>query len=210
LPDGALLSALIVALILDPHERWYVPVATAALAICSKYIARTREANILNPAAVALVASYFLFDSGQSWWGALPDLPPVFLLVLLGTGLFIANHVNKLPAVLVFAGSYFALFTLAAFLGDPARVAEIYRVPQINATIFLACFMLTDPPTSPVRYRDQVWFGLLVAALSVATYLTFGGEYYLLAGLLVGNVAEAGRRVSLRQRRVSLRARPVL
>src|SRR5689334_5102878 len=129
LPDGALLSALIVALILDPHERWYVPVATAALAVCSKYIARTREANILNPATIALVASYFLFDSGQSWWGALPDLPPVFLLVLLGTGLFIANHVNKLPAVLVFAGSYFALFTLAAFLGDPARVAEIYRVP---------------------------------------------------------------------------------
>ena len=69
--------------------------------------------------------------------------------------------------------------------------------------------MLTDPPTSPVRYRDQVWFGLLVAALSVATYLTLGGEYYLLAGLLVGNVAEAGRRVLLRQRRERAREHQV-
>src|SRR4051812_42725429 len=77
-PSGAILTALFVALILDPHEPWYVPLCTAVLAVNSKYLFRSRWANIFNPAALALVAAYFLFGSAQSWWGALPGLPLPF------------------------------------------------------------------------------------------------------------------------------------
>jgi Na+-translocating ferredoxin:NAD+ oxidoreductase RnfD subunit len=86
------------------------------------------------------------------------------------------------------------LFTLAAFVGDPAHVAELFRVPNVNAALFFAGFMLTDPPTSPVRYRDQVVYGGIVAAASAAIYLTLGGVYFLPGGLLVGNAWEAWRR----------------
>jgi Na+-translocating ferredoxin:NAD+ oxidoreductase RnfD subunit len=199
-PGGALLSGLIVALILSAAEPWYVPALTAALAVASKYLLRTKQGHIFNPAALALVAAYFLFATGQDWWGALPNLPTPFVLVLLATGLFVADRVNKLPMVLVFTGCYFLVFAAYAYAGDPARVAEIFRVPDVNATLFFALFMLTDPPTSPARYRDQAIFALIVALISFAVYSMLGGVYYLLAGLLVGNVWEMWRRMTARSR----------
>jgi Na+-translocating ferredoxin:NAD+ oxidoreductase RnfD subunit len=199
-PSGALLSGMIVALILSPTEPLYVPIITAALAVNSKYLFRARGRHIFNPAALALVAAYFLFASAQDWWGALPNLPVPCVVLLLATGVFIADRVNKMPMVLPFLGTYLALFTLVAFVGDPARVAEVFRAPDINAALFFAFFMLSDPPTSPARYRDQVWFGVIVAAACVAIYLTLGGLYYLPAGLLIGNAWEAWRRVTARSR----------
>lgn len=199
-PSGALLSGLIVALILSAAEPWYVPAITAALAVASKYLLRTKQGHIFNPAALALVAAYFLFAGGQDWWGALSNLPLPFLIVLLATGLFVADRVNKLPMVLIFTGCYFLLFAAYAYAGDPARVAEIFRAPDLNATLFFALFMLTDPPTSPARYRDQVVFGLIAALVSFAVFTMLGGVYYLLAGLLVGNVWEMWRRMTVRSR----------
>src|SRR4051812_1468203 len=76
IPDGAFLSGIIVAMILSPHEPWHVAAITAAIAVASKYVLRGRTANIFNPAALALLINYFIFHSGQSWWGALPELSP--------------------------------------------------------------------------------------------------------------------------------------
>ncbi len=199
-PSGALLSGLIVALILSAAEPWSIPAITAAFAVVSKYLLRTRQGHIFNPAALALVAASFLFASGQDWWGALPDLPPPFLLVLLATGLFVADRVNKLPMVLIFTGCYFLLFAAYAYAGDPARVAEIFRAPDVNAALFFAFFMLTDPPTSPARYRDQVVFAAIAALVGFAVYATLGGVYYLLAGLLIANGWETWRRMTARAR----------
>ena len=61
--------------------------------------------------------------------------------------------------------------------------------------MFFAFFMLNDPPTSPVRYPDQIVCGLIVAVASFAVYMTLGAVYFLLAGLLVGNAWETGRRI---------------
>ena len=61
-----------------------------------------------------------------------------------------------MPAVLAFLGSYYLLFTVTAFVGDPARVAELFRAPDLHAALFFAFFMVTDPPTSPPKQRDQI------------------------------------------------------
>src|SRR5712691_2604631 len=50
-------------------------------------------------------------------------------------------------------------------------VAEKFRAPFVQAALFLALCMLTDPPTSPSRYRDQVWVGALAAATACAAQL---------------------------------------
>src|SRR6202049_1538796 len=71
-PGGAVLTGLLVAMVLTPHEPWYVPACTSAVAIASKYVARTRSANVFNPAALGLVATFYVFNTGQSWGGALP------------------------------------------------------------------------------------------------------------------------------------------
>lgn len=201
-PSGAVLTGLIVAMILTPQEPWYVAAATSAVAIASKYAARTRSANIFNPAALALVATFYVFNTGQSWWGALPNTTPLALVVLLATGAFIVDRVNKVPLVLVFLFTYFGLFTLTSFLSNPGGVAELFRAPDLHAVLFFAFFILTDPPTSPVRYPDQIVCAVLVALASYATFEWVGAAYYLLAGVLVGNIWEAWHRSQFLRRRV--------
>jgi Na+-translocating ferredoxin:NAD+ oxidoreductase RnfD subunit len=200
-PSGAILTALIVAMVLSAREPWHVVVITSAVAVASKYIFRTHAANIFNPAALAIVATFFIFNTGQSWWGALPELAPVAQMVLVVTGLFIADRVNKMPLVLAFLGAYYLLFTATAFIGDPGWVSEVFRTPDLQAALYFAFFILTDPPTSPVKYRDQVVCGVIVALVSYAVFEWVGAVYYLLAGVLAGNIWEAWRRTTLRRAR---------
>jgi Na+-translocating ferredoxin:NAD+ oxidoreductase RnfD subunit len=201
-PSGAVLTGVIVAMVLSPHEPWHVAAVTSALAVASKYVFRTKSANIFNPAAFALVATFYIFDTGQSWWGALPELAPAAILLLFATGVFITDRVNKMPLVLTFLGAYFLLFTVSSFVADPGRVVEVYRAPDLHAALYFAFFILTDPPTSPVKYRDQIVCALIVAVVGFAIFELIHQAYYLLAGVLVGNVWEAWRRVDARRRRV--------
>ena len=203
-PSGAILTGLLVAMVLSPQEPWYVPACTSAVAIVSKYLFRTRSANVFNPAALALVVTFYIFDTGQNWWGALTEATPAALLVLMASGIFIADRVNKLPLVLVFLSGYFLLFTVTAFVGSPGSVAEIYRTPDVQAALFFAFFFLTDPPTSPVKYPDQVVCGILVSAVSFAVFEWVGAAHYLLAGVLVGNMWEAASRTRLREARIRI------
>lgn len=199
-PSGALLTGLLVAMVLSPYGPWHIAAVTAVVGVVSKYVVRGRSANVFNPAALALVATFYVFDSGQSWWGALPELPLFAIMALMITGVFITNRVNKMPAVLSFLGTYYLLATATAFIGDPARVAELYRAPDLHAALFFAFFMVTDPPTSPPKSRDQLVFGVITAIVSVAVFELVGAAYFLLAGLLVANVWEAWRRSALRRR----------
>jgi enediyne biosynthesis protein E5 len=201
LPSGALLTGLIIAMILSPYQHWYIAATTAAVAIVSKYLFRIRTANVFNPAALALVATFYVFDAGHSWWGALPEISPIALVALFATGIFICYRVNKVPAVLAFLGVYYLLVTITAFVGDPARVADLYRAPDLHAALYFAFFMVTDPPTSPPKHRDQIVFGVIVAVASYAVFELVGAAYFLLAGLLVGNAWEAWRRVRARAER---------
>ena len=199
-PSGAVLTAMIVAMVLRAQEPWYVTASTSVAAVLSKYIFRSRSANVFNPAALALIASFYVFHTGQSWWGALPDIFPILKVVLLAAGVFITDRVNKAPLVLTFLGTYFALFTVTAFVSNPLSVAEIFRTPDFEAVLFFAFIILTDPPTSPAKYPDQIVCGVIVAAVSYAFFQWAGVVYYLLAGVLAGNVWEAWRRTSRRSR----------
>ncbi|MGI9147491.1 MAG: hypothetical protein ACR2IK_13210 [Chloroflexota bacterium] len=153
----------------------------------------TQRWHIFNPAALALLVSVPLFGTSQSWWGALPDLSWPFVLVMLAGGAFVVGRINKFPLVLSFLGASFAL-TAALGRIDPVTAAELFRTPFVQATLFLALFMVTDPPTAPGRYTEQVALGVVVAAVSVAADQLGVGQSYLLTGLLVGNVALAARR----------------
>ena len=200
-PDGALLTALIVAMVLRAQEPWHVVTLTAVFAVLSKYAVRSRSANVFNPAALAIVASFYVFHTGQSWWGALTEVSIYLQIVLIAAGIFITDRVNKMPLVLSFFGSYFLLFTVTSFVRDPRWVAEIFRSPDLEAALFFAFIILTDPPTSPAKYPDQIVCGVIVAVVSFTLFEWAGVVYYLLAGVLVGNVWEAWRRLHRRSTR---------
>jgi len=198
-PSGAVLTAMIVTMVIRAQEHWYVPAVTSVVAVLSKYLIRTRSANVFNPAAIAIVSMFYVFHMGQSWWGALPEVTPLWLHAsLLITGIYITDRVNKMPLVLSFLATYFILFTATAYFGDPQRVAEIFRSPDIEGAIYFALIILTDPPTSPAKYPDQLICGVIVAVVSYVVFQKFGVVYFLLAGVLVGNVWEAWRRVHRR------------
>ena len=171
-------------------------IGTVAVAILSKHALRTHWSNIFNPAARALVAVAVFLNTGQDWWGALPDLGILGVVVLLIAGALIADRINKLPMILTFFGVYFALFTVAGAYRSPT-VSEIFVTPDLQAALFFAFFMLDDPPTSPVRHEDQVVFGVIVATVSYFVFMRFGGVYFLPAGLLAGNLWESARRVAI-------------
>ena len=197
-PSGAVVTALIVAMVLRAQEPWYIPMVTAVVAVLSKYVFRSRAANVFNPAALAIVISFYVFHTSQSWWGALPEVTPIVQVILIAGGVFITDRVNKMPLVLVFLGSYYLLFTVTAFVSDPQWVSEVFRAPDLQAALYFAFIILTDPPTSPVKYRDQLIYGVIVAVVSYAVFEWIGAVYFLLAGVLAGNVWEAWRRVSRR------------
>lgn len=205
-PTAGILSGLIVALILSPYDSLIIAPATAVLAIASKHMFRARLANVFNPAAFALVLAAILFDAGHSWWGALPDWSWGGALIVLIAGGYTANRINKLPLVLAFLGTFYGLFTIASFAGTGADVGSVFRAPDFQAALFFALFMLDDPPTCPVKYRDQVIFSVIVGVVAFASFEYFGWLYYLLAGLLVGNAWWAIQRTVRARRRVQARA----
>jgi Na+-translocating ferredoxin:NAD+ oxidoreductase RnfD subunit len=196
-PSGALLTGAIVAMVLSPLEPWYVTTITSVIGVLSKYVFRVRTANVFNPAALGLVVTFYVFDTGQSWWGALGDVTPWAILLLIATGVFITDRVNKFPMVLAFLGVYYLLFTVTAFAGDPGRLVEIYRAPDLQAVLYFAFFILTDPPTSPTKYKDQLICATLIAVASYGIFELAGAAHYLLSGVLVGNLWEAARRLKL-------------
>ena len=205
-PDGAILTAMLVGMVLSPHERWWVPAITTTVGVLAKYVVRVGKANVFNPAALGLVATFYVYDTAQNWWGAMPDVS-VGLVVLFLVGLFIVQRVNKGPVVIAFLGTYYALFTVTSFVASPLHVAEVYRAPDLQMALFFAFFMLSDPPTSPPKDRDQMVYGVIVAVTSFLCFEAVGAAYFLLAGLLAGNVWEAWRRRSVSvQNRVSLSA----
>jgi Na+-translocating ferredoxin:NAD+ oxidoreductase RnfD subunit len=176
---------------------------TSCFAILSKRIVRTSREHIFNPAALALLWAPIAFGSGESWWGGLADLPWAWIALLLVVGAFTVDRLNKFPLVLTFLAAYFGFFTLASLV-NAQSVAEMFREPFLQAALFLAFFMLTDPPTSPNRYGDQVWYGLLAALCAGAAQLLGAGQVFLLIGVLVSNGVLAIVRYARRRDSASL------
>ncbi|WP_442603196.1 RnfABCDGE type electron transport complex subunit D [Paenibacillus sp. KN14-4R] len=185
-PDGALITGLIIALILSSTTSWLVVAATSIIAILSKHLLVHKKKPIFNPATFGLLLSIIIFKTGQNWWGAFADLPVWMMAFLLIGGYAVTNRVNKFPQVFSFLGTYLFLLLIMGLLNG-GDASDALRPPFIQAALFFAFMMLTDPPTSPAKYKDQIAFGVLTALVGAAIYALFGGLMYLFIGLLVGN-----------------------
>ncbi len=188
--DGGLITGLIVADVLSATAPWYAAALTTAIAIAAKHLLKVKRKPLFNPAAAGLLVATFLFPTGQSWWGSLSLLPGWSIILLIIGGMVVTQRVNKFPQVFAFLGTYFGLLLVMAIfhLGLPSDTpGDALRVPFVNSALFLAFFMLTDPPTSPAPYRQQVYFGFLSAFVSIVIFAFQGGLTYLLVGLLLAN-----------------------
>lgn len=187
LPDGAVITGLIISLVLSTATSMAAIAATAVIAILSKHIVAYKKRPIFNPAGFGLLVSSVVLQTGQSWWGAFGDLSPLTIVFLLVGGYMVTHKVNKFPQVFAFLGTTFLMFLLMGHynIGD---AVDALRSPFINATLFFGFFMLTDLPTSPAKDKDQVVYGILTAAAGTIIYGIFGGLIYLFIGLCIGNL----------------------
>ena len=129
-------------MVLSPHEPW--PRRWRRRSRSSANRAADTIGNIFNPAALASL-TYFLFDTGQDGWGALPDLAPG----ADGAGGVQCVHRRsgqQASMVLAFLGVCTACSLTA--LSPVRRVAGIYRAP-VSTRCCSSRFHPTDPPTSP-------------------------------------------------------------
>lgn len=200
-PSGAILTGMLIAMVLTRESNLAVVAVTAALAVVLKHVIRTSWSNVFNPAALALIVTAPLLHSGQSWWGGLPYIPVLGFLIVLAAGWYVAAKVNKLPLALSYLASSLLIFTVASFGGAAGHAEQVFRAPDINALLFFACFMLTDPPTSPARQGDQIWFGAVAGTIGAGVFLLTGVQWFILAGLPASNAVESLRRVAVARRR---------
>ena len=192
-PTEAAIAALTIALVLSTTTAPYVVACTVALALIARYTLRTERGQILNLAAIALLANALLFDSAQDWWGALTTLPIIGVAPLLACAPFIAWRNDRLPLL--------ASFLLVAAAGSALVVATgvttlnaLFGVATIHATLFCAGFMLTEPLTSPAQRRWQLLGGALIGLAALGIALVGGPAIALPAAIVVGNLWELARR----------------
>lgn len=186
-PDGALITGLLLALILGTNTPYWVVEVTAVLSILFKHLVTMNKKPVFNPAAVGLLLSVLLFHAGESWWGAFSDMPAWTIGFLLIAGFAVAGRVNKFPLVFAYLGTFMLLLPVLARF-DPVVAYDAYRPPFINALLFFGFFMLTDPPTSPAKTADQILFGIVAAAVGAVVYGVVGGLLYLFIGLFAANL----------------------
>lgn len=184
-PRSALISGLSLCLLLRTNHL-SLAVATAGLAIASKWILRWRGKHVFNPTNGALVAMMLATD--QVWvspgqWGS----AVFFAFALASCGWVVVSHAVRRDVTVAFLASHIALrLGRAWWLGDPWSI-PLHQL-QNGALVLFAFFMLSDPRTTPNSRLGRLLFAVLVAV--GGWYIQF--RYYrsdaLLWSLAVGSL----------------------
>ena len=186
-PLSAIATGLIIALIVDLNAKWYELAVICALAMASKNFLRPSGGHIFNPAGFGLLFGGLIFVLPVSWWGVSfqnfsATGGPAFgwqFLILISPILVSAYRMRRFVSITAFLLTYILLSgSFISFL-DPT-------------VLFFSLVMLPEPMTSPVDYKRQAMYGVLVAVLS---YLMSANSVIagflpdvLIPALLLGNL----------------------
>ena len=183
----ALIPGLAVGMLLYPNERLSPLVFASFLAIVSKVIVRAPfgdgSQHIFNPSNFGITVTLLLFPSvglappyhftenvsGIAQW--------IMPAVLLATGLIVHG----------FATSRLPLCTawIIGFLGQAFVRSWMFGIPIIvplmpmtsAAFILFTLYMIPDPATTPIKFKWQIVFGLVVASIYgilISMHIVFG------------------------------------
>lgn len=172
---SAHITGLACAMLLYPNERLGPVVFASVVAICSKCILRAPTAkgtrHFFNPSNFGITVTLLVF----SWVSVAP--PYQFTVnmtgigdwilpaVIICTGTFLnARFTHRLPLIAAWLGGFVAQAALRGLFFDTPFEAGL--VPMTGVAFILYTFyMVTDPATTPGGRREQIAFGLSVAAV---------------------------------------------
>ncbi len=159
-PKSALISGLSLCLLLRTNSD-ALAVATAMLAIASKFLFRFRGKHLFNPTNIGIGAMMLL--TGEVWvspgqWGNVALL--AFLIVSLGS--LVVNRAARGDVTLAFLVFWCGtLLARALRLGDPLTI-PLHQL-QSGALLLFSFFMISDPKTTPDSRAGRILFAALVA-----------------------------------------------
>ncbi len=162
---SALITGCSLSLLLRVEALWLYPLA-ALIGLGGKCLLRFDDRHLFNPAALAIAITTAL--SPLAWispaqWGT-----TTWLLALAGLlGVAVLTNARRADITLAFLGAFaLFLFGRALWLGDPLAI-PLLQV-QSGALLIFACFMISDPRTTPVHRLGRILFAAIVAALALA------------------------------------------
>jgi Na+-transporting NADH:ubiquinone oxidoreductase subunit NqrB len=167
-PRSALISGLSLCLLMRTNSL-VVAVASAVIAIASKFLLRWKKKHLFNPTNIALVG--LMLVTPQVWvspgqWGNVAFFG--FLMACVG-GL-VVNRAARSDVTIAFIGFYVGILLLRAqWLGQP--LANPLHGLQNGAFLLFSFFMISDPRTTPDSRVGRILFALLVAM--GATFVQF-------------------------------------
>jgi len=146
--ESALITALILALIIDPAKSigdvqflgW-----AGILSMASKYLLALAKKHLFNPAAIAVVITAFVMQASASWWvGTISMLPAV----LIG-GLLVLRKLRQGDMLLFFGVTTLLVLSGATYLQGEAIPTALKQILVQSPLFFFATIMLTEPLTAP-------------------------------------------------------------
>jgi len=181
------ITGLAVAMLLYASDR-LLPIAfAAAVAVGSKVIFRMPtprgSQHFLNPSNFGITVTLLLFP----WVGIAPPyhftenltgwgdwLLPALIVV---SGSFVnSKFTRKIPLILGWVGGFIAQAAIRSLFGEATWTAALMPMTGL-AFILFTFYMISDPGTTPFAPRDQVLFGVAVAAiygLLMTMHIVFG------------------------------------
>src|SRR5689334_16327140 len=184
---SAHITGLACAMLLYANERLGPVIFASVVAICSKCLLRVPAErgtrHFFNPSNFGITVTLLAF----SWVSVAPPYQFtenmtgfgdwILPAVIVCTGTFLnARFTHRLPLIAAWLGGFVAQAALRSLVFDTPLTAGLMPMTGV-AFILYTFYMVTDPATTPSARRDQIGFGLSVAAVYgvlMALHVVFG------------------------------------
>ncbi len=146
--ESAFITALILALILDPVgslDGLQLLGWAAVLAMAAKYLLALHGKHIFNPAAIAVVITAFALGEPASWWVGTGSMLPA---VVIG-GILIVRKVRQEEMAGFFLAAALVTVVGVSVASQLNLGRELQQLVFESPLIFFASIMLTEPISSP-------------------------------------------------------------
>lgn len=176
-PSSAFITGMIIALVLVPGVKWFIPLIASFVAITQKQIIRYKGKHIFNPANFGLFFIILIFPTYVTWWGQ----NSWFLIIL--AGFFICYKMKRLKLPLFFIASFAFVFSLNNLLSK-----QPLSNPLLLVNIFFIFVMLIEPKTSPVTQKGTALYALLAALFSFTFFKLIPAYDFSILALMSADV----------------------
>lgn len=158
-----LITSLSLCLLFKGAALWLYPLA-ALFAIGSKFLIRSNDKHVFNPANFGIVSLLILFPDmvwiSPGQWGSALWLA----LALVAFAVIVLMTARRGDMTLMFLASWmFFVFGRALWLGDPISIPILSM--QSGALLIFAFFMISDPKSTPDHIGGRALFAFVTAAL---------------------------------------------